>query len=75
MTGKNTDSSRDWSVKEIERLRLEAKEHAAAGRILLARGGSARVPERHGELFRVLCRGALNSCLVESQLVPRRVLV
>ncbi len=25
----------------------------------------ARLPARHGSLFRVLCRGALNSCLVE----------
>jgi hypothetical protein len=25
----------------------------------------ARLPERHGELLRVLVRGSLNSCLVE----------
>jgi hypothetical protein len=25
----------------------------------------ARLPERHGETFRVLVRGALNSCLIE----------
>lgn len=25
----------------------------------------ARMPERHGQLFRVLVRGKLNSCLVE----------
>jgi len=25
----------------------------------------ARLPERHGELFRVLVRGKLNSCLIE----------
>ena len=25
----------------------------------------ARLPERHGELLRVLARGSLNSCLVE----------
>jgi hypothetical protein len=25
----------------------------------------ARLPERHGETFRVLARGTLNSCLIE----------
>jgi hypothetical protein len=25
----------------------------------------ARLPERHGQLFRVLVRGSLNSCLIE----------
>jgi hypothetical protein len=25
----------------------------------------ARLPERHGQLFRVLVRGKLNSCLIE----------
>lgn len=25
----------------------------------------ARLPERHGQVFRVLCRGKLNSCLIE----------
>lgn len=24
-----------------------------------------RLPERHGQLFRVVCRGKLNSCLIE----------
>jgi hypothetical protein len=24
-----------------------------------------RLPDRHGQVFRVLCRGALNSCLIE----------
>jgi hypothetical protein len=24
----------------------------------------ARLPERHGQLYRVLCRGKLNSCLI-----------
>lgn len=33
----------------------------------------ARLPERHGELFRVLCRGALNSCLIEFLSDGRRV--
>lgn len=26
---------------------------------------STRLPERHGQFFRVLARGALNSCLAE----------
>lgn len=25
----------------------------------------AKLPERHGEPFRVICRGAMNSCLIE----------
>ena len=25
----------------------------------------SRLPDRHGELFRVLARGALNSCMIE----------
>ena len=25
----------------------------------------ARLPERRGELFRVLCRGKMNSCMIE----------
>lgn len=24
-----------------------------------------RLPERHGQLFRVICRGTMNSCLIE----------
>jgi hypothetical protein len=25
----------------------------------------AKLPQRHGETFRVICRGAMNSCLIE----------
>ena len=32
-----------------------------------------RMPERHGQLFRLLARGAMNACMIEFILDGRRV--